>query len=173
MDFRSYLRTMVERDASDLYMSSGAPMSAKIQARHLERRAYVYVRQSTAKQVFENTESTARQYGLAERALALGWTREFPRSPLSGCRLAHQDRRIASTRPVTFRARTVWRYVQRPFGLSRDGCCGFVYPARTGNWIQSHHRSILSQLCGPMPMRLHPGMWTRLAHRSLYRFALV
>jgi twitching motility protein PilU len=30
MDFRSYLSTMVERDASDLYMSSGAPMSAKI-----------------------------------------------------------------------------------------------------------------------------------------------
>ena len=30
MDFRSYLRTMVDRDASDLYMSSGAPMSAKI-----------------------------------------------------------------------------------------------------------------------------------------------
>ncbi len=30
MDFRSYLRSMVERDASDLYMSSGAPMSAKI-----------------------------------------------------------------------------------------------------------------------------------------------
>ena len=30
MDFRSYLKTMVDRDASDLYMSSGAPMSAKI-----------------------------------------------------------------------------------------------------------------------------------------------
>ncbi len=41
-------------------------MNGKIQARHLERRAYVYVRQSTAKQVFENTESTARQYALAE-----------------------------------------------------------------------------------------------------------
>jgi DNA invertase Pin-like site-specific DNA recombinase len=51
-------------------------MSGTIQARHLERRAYVYVRQSTAKQVFENTESTARQYALAERALALGWARE-------------------------------------------------------------------------------------------------
>lgn len=51
-------------------------MNGKIQAQHLERRAYVYVRQSTAKQVFENTESTVRQYGLAERALALGWTRE-------------------------------------------------------------------------------------------------
>ena len=51
-------------------------MSGKIQARHLERRAYVYVRQSTAKQVFENTESTARQYALAERAFALGWAKE-------------------------------------------------------------------------------------------------
>jgi DNA invertase Pin-like site-specific DNA recombinase len=51
-------------------------MSGTIQARHLERRAYVYVRQSTAKQVFENTESTTRQYALAERALGLGWARE-------------------------------------------------------------------------------------------------
>lgn len=51
-------------------------MSGKIQARHLERRAYVYVRQSTAKQVFENTESTARQYALAERAFVLGWAKE-------------------------------------------------------------------------------------------------
>jgi twitching motility protein PilU len=30
MDFKSYLRTMVEQDASDLYLSSGAPVSAKI-----------------------------------------------------------------------------------------------------------------------------------------------
>ncbi len=30
MDFRNYLRTMVEKDASDLYLSSGAPISAKI-----------------------------------------------------------------------------------------------------------------------------------------------
>ena len=50
-------------------------MTGKIQTRHLERRAYVYVRQSTAKQVFENTESTARQYALAERARALGWSK--------------------------------------------------------------------------------------------------
>ncbi len=46
----------------------------KIDSQHLERRAYVYVRQSTAKQVLENTESTARQYALAERARALGWS---------------------------------------------------------------------------------------------------
>ena len=36
----------------------------------------LYVRQSTLHQVFENTESTARQYALRERAIALGWPAE-------------------------------------------------------------------------------------------------
>src|SRR6266704_5908815 len=45
----------------------------KITARHLTRQAMLYVRQSTLHQVLENTESTARQYGLRERAIALGW----------------------------------------------------------------------------------------------------
>ena len=44
-----------------------------VQATHLTRRAYLYVRQSTLHQVTENTESTRRQYGLRERAEALGW----------------------------------------------------------------------------------------------------
>jgi len=48
----------------------------KITARHLSRQAMLYVRQSTLHQVLENTESTARQYGLRERALALGWPTE-------------------------------------------------------------------------------------------------
>jgi DNA invertase Pin-like site-specific DNA recombinase len=46
---------------------------AKVQARHLKRNAYLYVRQSTLRQVFENTESTKRQYDLRQRAIALGW----------------------------------------------------------------------------------------------------
>src|SRR5256712_7215115 len=48
----------------------------KITARHLSRQAMLYVRQSTLQQVFENTESTARQYALRERAVALGWPAE-------------------------------------------------------------------------------------------------
>jgi len=44
-----------------------------VTASHLKRKAYCYVRQSTLKQVFENTESTKRQYALRERAIALGW----------------------------------------------------------------------------------------------------
>ena len=44
-----------------------------VKATHLERRAYLYVRQSTLQQVVQNTESTRRQYALRERAEALGW----------------------------------------------------------------------------------------------------
>ncbi len=49
---------------------------SKVQARHLSRNAYLYVRQSTLRQVFENTESTKRQYALQQRAIALGWRME-------------------------------------------------------------------------------------------------
>ena len=48
----------------------------KVKASHLKRTAYLYVRQSSLRQVFENTESTQRQYGLREQAVALGWPLE-------------------------------------------------------------------------------------------------
>ena len=48
----------------------------KVTADHLSRDAYLYVRQSTVRQVYENTESTRRQYALRERAVALGWPAE-------------------------------------------------------------------------------------------------
>lgn len=47
--------------------------TAKITAAHLARQAVVYVRQSTPGQVEANRESTARQYALSDRAVALGW----------------------------------------------------------------------------------------------------
>ncbi len=47
--------------------------SLKIQPHHLKREAYLYVRQSSMRQVVENTESTQRQYALRARATALGW----------------------------------------------------------------------------------------------------
>ena len=52
------------------------PAHQKVTASHLRRDAYLYVRQSTLRQVFENTESTKRQYALRERAVALGWPLE-------------------------------------------------------------------------------------------------
>jgi DNA invertase Pin-like site-specific DNA recombinase len=48
-------------------------MENKVTAQHLQRSAYLYVRQSTLRQVMENTESTHRQYALKEKAKALGW----------------------------------------------------------------------------------------------------
>jgi DNA invertase Pin-like site-specific DNA recombinase len=50
-------------------------MKSRLAATHLDRRACVYVRQSTAMQVHEHVESTKRQYALVERAIALGWSR--------------------------------------------------------------------------------------------------
>ena len=50
-----------------------AETHGKITAEQLKREAFLYVRQSTPRQVFENTESTKRQYALRDRAVALGW----------------------------------------------------------------------------------------------------
>jgi DNA invertase Pin-like site-specific DNA recombinase len=51
-------------------------LNKKITSEHLDKNAYLYIRQSTIKQVLENTESTKRQYALRERAVALGWSPE-------------------------------------------------------------------------------------------------
>ena len=48
---------------------------AKITGVHRDRLAVIYLRQSSMAQVREHTESTTRQYGLAEEAVRLGWAR--------------------------------------------------------------------------------------------------
>jgi len=45
----------------------------KVQSHHLEQSAYLYIRQSSMRQVMENVESTKRQYDLRGRAIGLGW----------------------------------------------------------------------------------------------------
>ena len=52
------------------------PKSSKIRDDHCQKLALVYVRQSSPHQILENRESTARQYALADDAVALGWTKE-------------------------------------------------------------------------------------------------
>lgn len=49
---------------------------SKVTTEHLQRAAYLYIRQSTLRQVLENTESTERQYALRRRAVTLGWPEE-------------------------------------------------------------------------------------------------
>ena len=57
-------------------MPMSTETATKVSASHLARTAYLYVRQSTLRQVMENTESTQRQYALRQRAVALGWPAE-------------------------------------------------------------------------------------------------
>ena len=52
---------------------------SKVTGSHIRRIAVIYVRQSTMLQVERNRESTARQYDLVSRAVALGWPRDAVR----------------------------------------------------------------------------------------------
>jgi len=55
---------------TDTHQTAGP---SKVTAAHLQRRALLYVRQSSLKQVVHNTESAIRQYDLRGKAIALGW----------------------------------------------------------------------------------------------------
>jgi DNA invertase Pin-like site-specific DNA recombinase len=54
-------------------------MMSKVEPRHLEKPAYIYVRQSTMAQVRHHQESTERQYALRDKACALGWPSSMTR----------------------------------------------------------------------------------------------
>lgn len=47
----------------------------KIRPHHLERKAILYVRQSSTHQVLHNRESSTLQYAMRDRLTALGWLR--------------------------------------------------------------------------------------------------
>ena len=48
-------------------------MNSKVKREHLVRKAFSYLRQSTTRQLHENTESTKRQYALKEKLIIMGW----------------------------------------------------------------------------------------------------
>lgn len=66
----------LRRDIIDPPRTAKVAVSPKIKPDHLARGAALYIRQSSLHQLRENQESTARQYQLRERLLALGWRRD-------------------------------------------------------------------------------------------------
>ena len=74
--------------------SMDAPMldHPKVTAAHRARLAYIYIRQSTLKQVQQNQESQVYQYRLKQRALTLGW-------PEERIRFIDQDLGVSSREP--------------------------------------------------------------------------
>ena len=50
--------------------------SELVSPQHLERKALIYIRQSTPHQVLSNQESLRLQYALKPRAIDLGWRQQ-------------------------------------------------------------------------------------------------
>ena len=73
----------------------------KVRPHHLERKALLYVRQSSAHQVLHNRESSALQYAMRDRLTALGWSEieviddDLGRSAAGGVRRAGFERMVA------------------------------------------------------------------------------
>jgi DNA invertase Pin-like site-specific DNA recombinase len=76
-------------------------ISDKVRPHHLERKALLYVRQSSAHQVLHNRESSALQYGMRDRLTALGWSEieviddDLGRSAAGGVQRAGFERMVA------------------------------------------------------------------------------
>jgi DNA invertase Pin-like site-specific DNA recombinase len=76
-------------------------MSEKIRPHHLERKAILYVRQSSPHQVLHNRESSALQYAMRDRLIALGWSEietvddDLGRSAAGGVARAGFERMVA------------------------------------------------------------------------------
>jgi len=76
-------------------------ISDKVRPHHLERKALLYVRQSSAHQVLHNRESSALQYAMRDRLAALGWSEieviddDLGRSAAGGVQRAGFERMVA------------------------------------------------------------------------------
>src|SRR6476469_4393194 len=76
-------------------------ISDKVRPHHLERKAILYVRQSSAHQVLHNRESSALQYAMRDRLTALGWSEieviddDLGRSAAGGVHRAGSERMVA------------------------------------------------------------------------------
>ncbi|MGP8235172.1 MAG: recombinase family protein [Limisphaerales bacterium] len=110
--------------------------NSKVTAEHLKRIAYLYVRQSTLRQVFENTESTHRQYDLRQRAIALGWPEE--RIEVIDCDQAHSGQSAVE--------RDGFQYLVSQVGLGRAGLVMGLEVSRLARNCADWHQ--LMQICG-------------------------
>ena len=104
----------------------------KIRLDHLERQAFVYVRQSTLAQVLHNTASTARQYDLEQRALDLGW----PRARVT---VIDQDQAQSGASSVS---RDGFQFMVAQVGLGRVGAVFCLEASRLARAGSDWHRLI-------------------------------
>src|SRR5262245_63565428 len=118
---------------SDIGMSLSSP---KIRPWHLQRKAIVYIRQSTPQQVLDHRESADRQYGLVDRAAALGW-------PSGDVEVVDEDQGRSGQ---TAEGRPGFQYLLAQIGLDRVGIVFGLEMSRLARSNKDWHQ--LLELCG-------------------------
>ena len=110
----------------------------RVASNHLSRDAYLYIRQSTLRQVSENGESTRRQYALRERALSLGW-------PAGRIHVIDQDLGMSGAHSA---GRDGFQELVAAVGLRKVGSCS---GSKSHGWRAT--RSTGSSCCSSAPTR--------------------
>ncbi len=110
-------------------------MTSKIQAHHLQKMAYVYLRQSTMSQVYHHQESTQRQYALRERAQELGW-------PPDQIRVLDADLGLSGTQMIN---RQDFKTVVADVSLGKVGAVFALEASRLSRSCSDWHR--LVEIC--------------------------
>ena len=110
---------------------------AKISADHLKRDAYLYIRQSSPRQVTEHNESTQRQYALRSRAIAAGW-------PIERIRVIDCD--LGKSASIAPAARDGFHQLVSDVALGKAGIVMGLEASRLARKSSEWHRLI--ELCG-------------------------
>jgi DNA invertase Pin-like site-specific DNA recombinase len=116
----------------DRAMSLASP---KIRSWHLQRKAIVYIRQSTPQQVLEHRESADRQYSLVQRAAALGW-------PQGGVEVVDEDQGRSGQ---TVEGRLGFQYLLAEISLDHVGIVFGLEMSRLARSNKDWHQ--LLELC--------------------------
>jgi len=110
---------------------------SKVTADHLKRDAYLYVRQSSPRQVTEHNESTQRQYALRNRAIAAGW-------PVERIRVIDCD--LGKSASIAPAARDGFQQLVSEVALGKAGIVMGLEASRLARKSSEWHRLI--ELCG-------------------------
>ena len=106
----------------------------KVRPHHLERKALLYVRQSSAHQVLHNRESSALQYAMRDRLMELGWSEieviddDLGRSAAGGVQRAGFERMVAEVclgKVGAVCAREVSRFARNSRDWQQRGCAAW------------------------------------------------
>ena len=126
----------------------------KVKSSHTRRAAIVYIRQSHPSQVENNRESTARQYALAEKAIALGWDRS---------QVITIDEDLGVSGKV-FVKRSGFDHLNAEVALGR---IGFFWGLKFRVWQGVMRIGITCSTCAPSPIPYSPIMMACITRRSL------